>query len=1235
MPQAIPAIVVALKATAFTIGSYAVTYGTIAKVALLAASAAYSRNQSKKAQRAFASLRDQGTTVTFSDPMAVAAWIYGECRVGGVVVFAHTTGANNKDLHQVMVLCPHALTEIDDIYFGDEALGMPWNSGSPSNVPDVSSPYYGAVRINRKVLGGSADSELVSESGGAWTTDDKLTDISSLYVKTLWNVDKFPQGLSFNISCNVKGRECYDPRDSSTGYTNNPALILRDYLVNFCGYSTAEIDDDDVIAAANICDESVTIADSTTQARYTFNGRILTDTKPVDGRQMIARSMAGWCSKVGAKWRMKAGAHQSSSLSLTAADFIGPIEWVNQDPISDACNAVRARWLSPEKNWQEVTTPLVRKIVTAPNITAGARCTIVSVGTTSFTSIGAASNTVGVTFTATGAGTGTGTVDPYLGEDNGVEHIRDIDLFGVTNEATALRLARIQLEESRHGLTFVCRTTLKAMTVQAGDYVDATLSPYGWTNKLFRVASHREIHETGEDGVFISIALVLREVSSAIYSRTAADETTADPAPNTDMQNPRDVVTPVLGTLESDDDQLTIDSRGTVISRIKVPWTCADPYVLSGGTFELEYKESADADWLPAPIAPPKGSDEVAWIGPVVDGEDYDVRIRAVNGLGVHSDWDTESNHTVIGKSASPDPVTSLAAEAIPGGAILTWIKPADLDLGEYWIYENDTNSIPADPSFKTPAPTESFTRVGLDSGETRYWWVKAVDTSGNASTAAGSVSATTLNIESPTYMFHGAYLSTDVYYQNANVRSVVKHGGSYYRTDNAAKDGLATWGTPGTDWEVITWIPALAATDLLLAKDVVILKKLTMGDGSTADAGVIAAAGNTSHTSGSGYYINPRNSSYSNLTTARFGNTSGNYIAFDGTNVDAVMKTFTLKPSASGVQFVVDTDSTYVGPNPPARMTFGTMLASNNGTFTTLDFATGGGGVTWSGTTSFSIGTSLITTYGINASNGNGSFADLATADDLTVGDRLYIGTTDCEFYRDSANVIKTPDSLIIGDDLTVTDSMLVLGTGRIAGNFDVTTSGYGVRFEVLPASSLVRTRGASDFEVLDGSAVTKFQVLGASGNTSIAGTLGVTGNTTATTATFTGAVAFSSTVGITGVLTVGASGQIDIGADCNLFRAASNRLQTNDALDVDGQLRTSGHLVVDNGGEKFKVSSANGNIFIQGVQVLSTRATGFANQTATPAYTDLGSSPTNAQIASWIAAIDGMLKAHGIMST
>lgn len=52
--------------------------------------------------------------------------------------------------------------------------------------------------------------------------------------------------------------------------------------------------------------------------------------------------------------------------------------------------------------------------ITAGSFTVGVRYTIATVGTTNFTLIGAASNTVGVEFVATGVGTGTGTATPNV-----------------------------------------------------------------------------------------------------------------------------------------------------------------------------------------------------------------------------------------------------------------------------------------------------------------------------------------------------------------------------------------------------------------------------------------------------------------------------------------------------------------------------------------------------------------------------------------------------------------------------------------------------------------------------------------------------------------------------------------------------------------------------------------------------------------------------------------------------
>lgn len=60
-----------------------------------------------------------------------------------------------------------------------------------------------------------------------------------------------------------------------------------------------------------------------------------------------------------------------------------------------------------------ILTVLARVAVVAGSFVLGTSYTIVSVGTTDFTTIGAANNTVGTVFKATGAGTGTGTVTVY------------------------------------------------------------------------------------------------------------------------------------------------------------------------------------------------------------------------------------------------------------------------------------------------------------------------------------------------------------------------------------------------------------------------------------------------------------------------------------------------------------------------------------------------------------------------------------------------------------------------------------------------------------------------------------------------------------------------------------------------------------------------------------------------------------------------------------------------------
>jgi len=84
---------------------------------------------------------------------------------------------------------------------------------------------------------------------------------------------------------------------SSIGYTTNAALCVADYLSNptwgFRAIYGTEIPDDRLIAAANLCDETVPLAAGGTENRYTCNGTFPLSMKRGEVLQNLLTSCAG------------------------------------------------------------------------------------------------------------------------------------------------------------------------------------------------------------------------------------------------------------------------------------------------------------------------------------------------------------------------------------------------------------------------------------------------------------------------------------------------------------------------------------------------------------------------------------------------------------------------------------------------------------------------------------------------------------------------------------------------------------------------------------------------------------------------------------------------------------------------------------------------------------------------------------------------------------------------------
>lgn len=116
---------------------------------------------------------------------------------------------------------------------------------------------------------------VLGNTAGYWTNDCLLSGRTYVTMKLEYDSSLF-NGMP-EISFVVKGKnDIYDPRTGTTGYSNNPALCIADYLAHpvfgFGAHYGAEIPIDELIAAANVCDEQVPLALGGTENRYSCDG---------------------------------------------------------------------------------------------------------------------------------------------------------------------------------------------------------------------------------------------------------------------------------------------------------------------------------------------------------------------------------------------------------------------------------------------------------------------------------------------------------------------------------------------------------------------------------------------------------------------------------------------------------------------------------------------------------------------------------------------------------------------------------------------------------------------------------------------------------------------------------------------------------------------------------------------------------------------------------------------------
>ena len=629
--------------------------------------------------------------------------IYGERMIGGTRVFMETSGTDNEFLYMAIILSEGEINDITEIRIDDKV--VTWSGDLADNTQRTvasndanfykDSTSYITVEPHYGTDGQSAASLLSGLDN--WGSSHKLSGLSYLALKFKWNQDTFT-GIP-KVQSIVQGKKVVAYNSSSVAQTaafsNNPAWCLLDYLTNERygkGLAIANIDIPSFYTASGICDTDVTAYGSTTIDVMDCNAIIDTSSPVIDNVREFLKGCRGYLPYVGGKYKLIVETTGSSSITITEDDIIGGYNLTSPTKNSKY-NRVIISFVNPDSSYQvdEVQFPEIDDSGYSAADKHAAMKTV----------------------------------------DGGFLLEGRFDLKNITSPYQALELAEVILRRSRESLGLTINVSFSAYDLAIGDIVGVTHSSLGFSNKQFRVLG---INFNAD----FTLGLDLMEHQDSHY--TWATKTQVASTPSTNLPNPFAIQPPASVTL---DDELIEYNDGTVIVALNVLiGASTDSFV---DYYQVEYKLSTDSDY----IIYAQGSGLNHRVLNVIDQKIYNVRVKAVNTLGVSSTYVT-ATRTIVGAIEPPADVTDFSCNILGQEAHLGWTQIPDLDLAYYQIrYSTLTdgtgdwaNSVSLVEKVSRPATSINVpARVGT-------YLIKAVDKLGNFSSNATAIISNVTGIQ-------------------------------------------------------------------------------------------------------------------------------------------------------------------------------------------------------------------------------------------------------------------------------------------------------------------------------------------------------------------------------------------------------------------------------------------------------------------------------------------------------
>lgn len=541
----------------------------------------------------------RGLQTNIREPAAHHDFVYGQTRKGGVVTFIESTGTQNDYLHMVISLAGHEVEEIGDIYINDEVVTLD-GSGFVTTSQWLDADSNKMIRI-KKHTGSStqtADSDLVSET--SVTSDFRGRGIAYIYVRLQYDNDVFSNGIP-TFTAVIKGKKVYDPRTTSTAYSANAALCIRDYITSSYGLNDSNVDDTFFSAAANTCEESVSLAAGGTEDRYQMNGVIKASETPKQILDKMVTTCGGTLYWSGGNWHLRVAEYSAPVKSLGLSDVLGQISVRTRLNRRDSFNAIEGTFINKDDDWIQADYPKIESLV-------------------------------------------------FQTEDNGYENVLDFPLPLTTSAASVQRLAKVMLYRTREQIQFEADFNMNAYDLEVGDIIQFTNARYGWTNKEFEVRSWRFFADS--DAGDLRVKMVLRETSETAFDWNADEG--AIISNNSTLPNALAGLT-VSNLQAVDVTEYDIDNK--LIDAVRLTWDAVSNAFTE--FYDVQFRpDDGTTEWTSFG----RVINNSIRVSPLPYDGDYDFRVRAVTASGYRGPFATttlpKANQIISDTTAASKDIT-------------------------------------------------------------------------------------------------------------------------------------------------------------------------------------------------------------------------------------------------------------------------------------------------------------------------------------------------------------------------------------------------------------------------------------------------------------------------------------------------------------------------------------------------------------------------------------------------